>query len=569
MLKDLRFIRVVLVVVLSLSLLVPTSIAQAYSTPYFTSRLPDNQYGPGTQAVVKNNHIYVAVYGLAIVYKMELNGSNPQVVAGIVGQTAHSPDGSIAAQNPLDNGPTSIDVSQDGTVYIALAYSHYIRAVLPDGTLRTIAGNGTVPSSGADLTDASDATQTSFWLPIYLKIGPDGNLYTYDTGVVRRILPDGSTDHVAGCYGCSGSSNPFLEGGVASEHAYGQLQEQTNATYAYKTWSAFDWDSEQNMYVTAGSFIYKINKTDGTIHTYYATTSGQVNTLEDQPLSQAALGSLYDIDISSDSKIWIPSKEVKFITMDDKIVHTAAGGASYPTQLSNNIIPGNTARLSSVSSVSVSNDGEIYYIGSDGYAPPTGWGGYIGKLAVITDPTPPIIQGHLSPSPNAAGWNNSDVTVTWDVTENESPVLNSSNCGSGLLSNDTISATYTCTATSVGGTNSQSVTVKLDKTIPTTSTPLMSGGVNLTALGLGYVFLSNTATISANVTDGLSGVTSAEYFFDSGPLRTPLSISGSQASSTVSLSTLANGQHTLNVLCRDAAGNVSATASTTFTKLAL
>lgn len=82
------------------------------------------------------------------------------------------------------------------------------------------------------------------------------------------------------------------------------------------------------------------------------------------------------------------------------------------------------------------------------------------------DETPPVIVPIISPEPNANGWNNSDVTVSWSVTDDESAISSTDGCDEVTLTEETSGTTLTCTATSEGGTSSESVTIKIDKTKP-------------------------------------------------------------------------------------------------------
>jgi Subtilase family/PASTA domain len=89
--------------------------------------------------------------------------------------------------------------------------------------------------------------------------------------------------------------------------------------------------------------------------------------------------------------------------------------------------------------------------------------------------TPPGVAAALSPAaPDGAnGWYRSPVTVAWNVSDPNPSVLNTSGCGPTTVSTDTTGSTFTCSANGVGGTNSGSVTVKLDTTPP--SAPKFSG----------------------------------------------------------------------------------------------
>lgn len=81
------------------------------------------------------------------------------------------------------------------------------------------------------------------------------------------------------------------------------------------------------------------------------------------------------------------------------------------------------------------------------------------------DTTPPVIT-YTGTAPNANGWNNTDVTVSWSVTDPESPISSMTGCGTVTVTAETSGTTFTCTATSAGGTSSVSHTVKIDKTKP-------------------------------------------------------------------------------------------------------
>ncbi len=88
-------------------------------------------------------------------------------------------------------------------------------------------------------------------------------------------------------------------------------------------------------------------------------------------------------------------------------------------------------------------------------------------VTIPADVTAPVIVPTVTPAPNGAGWNSTDVTVTWSVTDAQSTVTSSTGCGPTNLTSETSGTVVTCSATSAGGTASQSVTVKIDKTAPT------------------------------------------------------------------------------------------------------
>lgn len=115
-----------------------------------------------------------------------------------------------------------------------------------------------------------------------------------------------------------------------------------------------------------------------------------------------------------------------------------------------------------------------------------------------TDVTPPVITPNVSGPLGNSGWYTSDVQVSWSVVDNESGVTNQTGCALQTISADTSGLILTCTATSAGGTTSQSVTIKRDATAPTLA-PTVSPNP---------VFLHGTATATPNASDALSGIAS-------------------------------------------------------------
>ena len=85
--------------------------------------------------------------------------------------------------------------------------------------------------------------------------------------------------------------------------------------------------------------------------------------------------------------------------------------------------------------------------------------------APAVDTTPPIIAPVVSGTAGDNGWYRSNVTVSWNVTDAESGISASQGCGQTTVTRDT-SITFTCTATSEGGTSSASVTIKRDTIAP-------------------------------------------------------------------------------------------------------
>ena len=81
----------------------------------------------------------------------------------------------------------------------------------------------------------------------------------------------------------------------------------------------------------------------------------------------------------------------------------------------------------------------------------------------------PVVVGTLN-----GGWYTSNVAVSWTVTDGESTIT-SAPCAASNVTTDTPSVTFSCTASSAGGTASGSVTLKRDATPPTISAAISAG----------------------------------------------------------------------------------------------
>ncbi|HVL88713.1 MAG TPA: hypothetical protein VM841_00615, partial [Actinomycetota bacterium] len=82
------------------------------------------------------------------------------------------------------------------------------------------------------------------------------------------------------------------------------------------------------------------------------------------------------------------------------------------------------------------------------------------------DSTPPVITPSVTGAEGFAGWYVGPVTISWTVTDEQSGISSTEGCDTAELSDDSRETTITCTATSAGGTASQSVTVSIDRTAP-------------------------------------------------------------------------------------------------------
>jgi fibro-slime domain-containing protein len=118
------------------------------------------------------------------------------------------------------------------------------------------------------------------------------------------------------------------------------------------------------------------------------------------------------------------------------------------------------------------------------------------------DNTPPTVTPTVTGTLGANDWYTSNINISWAVNDAETSITSSTGCTASTVSTDTNGMTFTCTATSDGGTASASVTVKRDASAPT-----VAGTVSGTQ-GSNSWYTSDVG-VSWAVADATSGVASS------------------------------------------------------------
>jgi hypothetical protein len=147
----------------------------------------------------------------------------------------------------------------------------------------------------------------------------------------------------------------------------------------------------------------------------------------------------------------------------------------------------------------------------------------------FTDTTPPEVMPYAAGTLSETGWYTSNVAIDWYVHDWHSQITSSVGCAHVDVTTDTGGTTFTCTATSEGGTASASITVRRDTTPPV---------VNMSSPRDTIYTPFPARTVSYTCTDALSGVTNCTGDVASGQ---PLDMTP--------------GFHMFGVSTTDAAGN--------------
>ncbi len=188
---------------------------------------------PRTVAVDASGNLYIADGNDHAVRKVVANGIISTVAGN--GSDGYSGDGGPATGAQLSYANGSV-VDAAGNLYIADGGNNVIRRVAVDGTITTVAGNGTYGYSG----DGGPATMAQLDWPQSVALDASGNLYVADTAnaVVRKVAANtGMITTVAGngVYGYTG------DGGLAPQARlngpYGVAVDSAGNLFVADTWN--------------------------------------------------------------------------------------------------------------------------------------------------------------------------------------------------------------------------------------------------------------------------------------------------------------------------------------------
>jgi DNA-binding beta-propeller fold protein YncE len=158
-------------------------------------------FNPTGVAVDAEGNIFIADWKSHRIRKVLVNGTMT-TVAGIgtacASSTQSCGDGGSALAASL-NGPRAVFVDKVGNIYIADYDNHRVRKVLTNGTIVTVAGNGT-----AGFSDLVDATKAMLNSPRTVFVDPAGNIFIADlnNNRIRKVEVE-CTASVNSDRGCS------------------------------------------------------------------------------------------------------------------------------------------------------------------------------------------------------------------------------------------------------------------------------------------------------------------------------------------------------------------------------
>ncbi len=177
--------------------------------PSFSAQLSS----PSTVSLDGAGSLYIADSGNCRVRKIDAAGTITTVAGN--GSCGFSGDGGAATSSKLFY-PFGVAVDSNNNLYVADSNNERIRKVNADGTITTIAGNGTIGYSG----DVGAATGAQFNYPSGVAVDAAGNLYIADSNNerIRKVSAAGTITTVAGngTVGYSGDGGSAIGAGLSS-----------------------------------------------------------------------------------------------------------------------------------------------------------------------------------------------------------------------------------------------------------------------------------------------------------------------------------------------------------------
>lgn len=146
---------------------------------------------PEGLAFDSKGNLFVADRDNHVIRKIDTDGQ-VTLFAGTVGEKGYA-DGAAGAAKFAS--PLKLDIDKDDNLYIADRDNHVIRKIAPDGTVSTLAGK-----AGTKGFDNGKGSAATFSTPIDVAVDDNGNVYVVESGnnCVRKITADGTVSTLAG-----------------------------------------------------------------------------------------------------------------------------------------------------------------------------------------------------------------------------------------------------------------------------------------------------------------------------------------------------------------------------------
>lgn len=259
---------------------------------------------------------YGTAYGSVVTFTTP---STLTLVTGAVTTFAGSATGGYGdgvGAGALFSNPIGLASDANGNIYVSDSFNNRIRKIAPDGTVITVAGNGTAGNNDGPAANAE------FYGPQGLAVDPNGNIFVADFGnnVIREITAAGVVTTVAG----NGKAG-YVDGAALTSAEFNS----PSAVALDKNGNLYVTDHNNNMIrkITAAGVVSTVagTKTPGYVNGTVNTTTGTYASFRDpNGLVVDATGNIFVADLGNSA--------IREITPAG-VVTTIAGGPGQSTLL--------------------------------------------------------------------------------------------------------------------------------------------------------------------------------------------------------------------------------------------
>jgi len=445
--------------------------------------------------VASDGTLYMSEMDNYRVRKVDTSGIISQVMGN--GTASFCGEGVPARQACL-NRPNGITIDNDGNVYVSDQNNHRLRKIsAATGFITTIAGGEETSPEG----NGGPATAARFSNgPFGLAVDSARNLYVAASGRVRRI--DGATGIITAFAGTTGAGFSG-DGGPA-------ISAKLNGV------SRVALDANNNLYISDiyNNRVRRVDAATGIITTFAGNGSDTGPLGDGGPATMASLAWPHNLAFDAAGNLLIGDTNhyrIRKVNIATGVITTVAGNGN--SDITGNGGPATAASIGAWPAFDIDAGGNIYVTASEqlrridaqtgiiDQVPAPIWGLYtpdgrglenpndmvlgadnrlyitdaatnnlvlrVSELPTVgSDLTPPVIEPAISGTAGTNGWYRGDIQLTWNVTDAQSAVGTTAGCSAQAVIQDTAGVTFTCTATSSGGTASKSVTLKRDTAAP-------------------------------------------------------------------------------------------------------
>jgi uncharacterized protein (TIGR03437 family) len=321
----------------------PSGLAFDTAGNLYVSELGD--WSDALQIVAKSPTSYVGRYARRL-SKIAPDGTITTIAGN--GTEEYSGDGGLSTAAQLD-APWGLAADSHGNIYIGDSGNHTIRKIASNGIISTVAGTAVRGSSG----DGGNATHAQLNQPLGIAIDPAGNLFIAEClgARIRKVSAAGVISTVAGTGvpGYAGDGGPAVSAQLACPH--GVAADASGNVYIADT------GSQRVRKISAAGLISTIagNGLNG-----FAGDGG--------PAVKAQLFAPSNLALDSTGNLYIAdtgNNRIRRISLDG-VIDTVAGGGQVPVASNNDGVPATAATLGAPQGVAVDSAGNLYIAETQG-----------------------------------------------------------------------------------------------------------------------------------------------------------------------------------------------------------